>query len=138
MLQDPANAERQRLVREGVDPEIAWQAVRWSTGIAYYSFLREMYALAALRDAGIAARYHVVPDVLWRVDLWVDDLCLELFVHNAEFKASEDVGRKTTSAAWLGDGPFEFVKLEMAKQAKFGVVHLPDAGDLVRLVAART
>src|SRR3954453_14376452 len=98
---------------------------------------REMYALAALRDAGIDARCHVVPDVLWRVDLWVGDLCLELFVHNTEFKASEDIGRKTRSAAWLGDGPFEFAKLEMAKQTRFGVVHLPDTDDLVRLVKAR-
>ena len=136
MLVLPAAEARAAAERAGADPSAAWDAVRWRIGLAYYSFLREMYSLAVLRAAGIDARYHVLADVLWRVDLWVGDLCLELYVNSPRFK-SHDAGRKTRSRDWLGDGPFAFAKFEIARRTEFGVAHLPDPDDLVRVVRLR-
>lgn len=106
--------------------EVARDAMTWRIGNAYYSFLRELYVLAVLREAGADARVHPLADALFRTDLWVDDTLASLFVGNSFFR-DEGGGRKPKSADLLSDAqpPFRFVTIELPVQRKFGVVHLP-------------
>lgn len=45
-LGDPARQISEQAVGQGYAPAPAAQAVRWRIGIAYYSFLREVYTIA--------------------------------------------------------------------------------------------
>ncbi|MBM85285.1 MAG: hypothetical protein CMM47_04610 [Rhodospirillaceae bacterium] len=47
-------------------------AVRWRLGKFYYSAVREVDLLISINAAGIPLKYHLVADVLLRVDYWVD------------------------------------------------------------------
>ena len=133
MLLGPAQAIREQAVAAGFEAEHVAQALRWRIGNAYYSYLKEIYALTVLRSAGIDARYHVLADVLFRTDLWVGDLCLSMYVSNTFFKAGLS-GRKPKAEEVLGDGPFRFAHLEIPAQPQFGTVHLPEPGQLVEIV----
>jgi hypothetical protein len=134
MLGRPAELERKRLEGKfGIPSDQARFAVRWRVGIAYYSYMRELYCLAVLRGAGIDARTHPLADVLWRVDLWVDDLCVELFISNVRFKSSSG-GRKPKPEGYIGDGPFDIVRVELPKQHKYGELHVPAPDDLLDAV----
>jgi hypothetical protein len=133
MLLGPARAIRDHAVAAGFEAEHIAQALRWRVGNAYYSYLKEIYALSVLRSAGIDARYHVLADVLFRTDLWVGDLCLSMYVSNAFFKAGVS-GRKPQAEEVLGDGPFRFAHLEIPARPEFGTVHLPEPEQLVEIV----
>jgi hypothetical protein len=133
MLLAPARAARDQAAASGYEADHIAQALRWRVGNAYYSYLKEIYALSVLRSAGIDARYHVLADVLFRTDLWVGELCLSIYVSNTLFKAGVS-GRKPKAEEVLGDGPFRFARLEIPARPEFGTVHLPDPGQLVRVV----
>lgn len=112
-------------------------AVQWRVGNAYYSFLREIYVFVALREGGVDLRMHPLADALFRVDAWVDDLNLDLYVGNLAFRAGQS-GRKLPSADILRDAdpPFRFLALELAPASKFGQVHLPSEGEIARIADA--
>ncbi len=117
----------------------ARDAMRWRIGNAYYSFLREMFVLAVCRESGLNARVHPLADALFRVDLWVGEVNVSLFIGNDAFRAGS-AGRKDPPERLLADArpPFEFHSIQLATQYRFGVVHLPGRGDIERSAADLT
>lgn len=71
-------------VAAGHSQSDAQEAMWWRLGNAYYSTLRELYVLAVLREAGFPVEYHVIADALFRVDFWLGDVVISLFVANAQ------------------------------------------------------
>lgn len=65
-------------------------------------------------------------DALFRVDLWIGDTNVSLFIGNARFR-SGDSGRKARPEEILAsaDPPFRVASLELPTQHRFGEVHLP-------------
>jgi hypothetical protein len=131
-LGDPARQIREDLSRQGYQPERVRQAVRWRIGVAYYSFVREVYTIAVLRAAGLDVRAHPLADALFRVDAWAGRTVLSLYIRNPRFR--EDTrGRKPRTANILAGArpPFRYEELQLAPQHKFGCVHLPGADDIM-------
>jgi hypothetical protein len=135
MLFDPAAAITGRAQgADGVTFAQAREALRWRVGLAYYSFLRELFVILALREAGLDARCHVLADCLFRVDFWVGVDCFELFVTSRQFKSGL-TGRKHGPAHYIGPSDtLRFHRLELPVQHKHGVAHLPRAADAVEAV----
>ncbi|MGE0025593.1 MAG: hypothetical protein AB7O78_02655 [Thermoleophilia bacterium] len=130
MLTQPAQDTVSQAIKDGTDRELARDAMRWRVGNAYLSFLRELYVISVLREAGVDARYHVLADVLFRVDCWVDDLCLSLSIKNEKFLDGA-TGRKTPAEEIVTGGPFRFARLELPTRHEYGNVHLPDRDDIL-------
>jgi len=133
-LGDPARQIREDVSRQGYPPQQVRQAVRWRIGVAYYSFVREVYTIAVLRAAGLDVRAHPLADALFRVDAWTGRTVLSLYISNARFRAGAR-GRKPRTAEIL-DGarpPFRYEELELATQHTFGCVHLPGAADITAI-----
>lgn len=126
----------QKLVElDGHDEEKTKHAMTWRVGNAYYSFLREIYLVATLREAGFDARIHPLADALFRVDAWCGTATVEMYVANPRFKQG-DTGRKPKTAKYLEDqGRFRFVRLEMDPQHSYGVLHLPTQDEVDRCVS---
>jgi hypothetical protein len=135
MLADPSIRAVERAMASGFTRQLAQAAMQWRVGNAYLSFMRELYVLAVLRDAGVDARYHVLADVLFRVDFWVSDLCLSVFVGNPMFLAGSS-GRKIPAPDLLADAPFQFAHLELPTRHEYGRVHLPDPDEILSALAA--
>lgn len=116
-----------------VGRERARAAVRWRIGNAYYSFVRETYVLAVLRESGLAVEVHPLADALFRVDLWVQDVNVSLYIGNTLFRAGES-GRKDRPDVLLSDATpaFVFREVQLATQHRFGVVHLPQAQQITQ------
>lgn len=115
---------------------LAKSAVRWRIGNAYYSFLREQYAISVMRSEGIEVQQHPLADALFRVDCWVANTNIDLYVTNPRFRSKEEnTGRKIKSADLLADAnpPFQSVVLECDIKHTFGDVHLPDENDVRRV-----
>jgi hypothetical protein len=113
--------------------------MRWRFGLAYYSFLREMYVLARLRELGLPMHVHPLADALFGADFWSGITVVEFLIGNRQFGTAGS-GRKTKDQEILGDqGTFQFTSLEMAVQRDWGVVHLPSGCEVdqpgVRAVA---
>ncbi|WP_062987678.1 hypothetical protein [Nocardia anaemiae] len=124
----PAHAAVERAREQGFTYPQARDAMRWRIGIAYYSFLRELYVIAALRERGLPMRCHPLADALFRIDAWCDDVLLELFISNNTFRAgtAHPTGRKPGVSAYFSDQPrFKMVSYEMQPQRIYGRVHLP-------------
>lgn len=136
-LGDPARRIREDASRRGYPPEHVRQAVRWRIGLAYYSFVREVYTIAVLRAAGLDVRAHPLADALFRVDAWAGRTILSLYISNARFRDGRR-GRKPRTADILSSArpPFHYEELRLATQHTFGCVHLP-AADQIMAVARR-
>lgn len=129
----PALTMVEAAVARQVPRKDAMSAMKWRVGLAYYSFLREMYAVAALRELGLDMRSHCLADALFRVDTWCGDTVVELYIKNREFKSGGQ-GRKKTAADYLapGQAQFRFVRLEMEPRHEYGRVHLPTDEEIER------
>jgi hypothetical protein len=127
MLMNPAKqAVRERVKLDRVTPDVARQAMAWRIGMFYYSFLREQWIHAYLRHRGVFALQHPLADALFRIDGWVGDTVLSVYVRNAQFRSSA-AGRKTTPRVHLGQPSpdFTYVDMELTTRPAFGKVHLP-------------
>jgi hypothetical protein len=124
-LWDPATEMLGR-VAAGSGRSLVRDAIRWRIGNAYYSFLREVYVLASLRGSGVPVEVHPLADALFRVDLWVEDVNVSLYIGNAMFRFGT-AGRKDRPDDLLGDSepPFRFHGIQLETQDRFGQVHLP-------------
>jgi hypothetical protein len=133
-LGDPARQAREYACRQGYPPRQAAQAVRWRIGLAYYSFVREMYIVAVLRTAGLDVRAHPLADALFRVDAWTHRTVLSLYVRNSRFRDGVR-GRKPHTASILAgaEPPFRFEELRLAPRHEFGCVHLPESAEVCAL-----
>ena len=111
---------------------VAPAAMRWRIGNAYYSFLREMYVAAFLRERGLEVGLHPLADALFRVDAWVDDFVMSLFIGNRSFRSGNE-GRKTKAEEILDNQRFKFLSVELPTKRTFGSVHFPDDVELDKL-----
>ncbi|MFD4252516.1 hypothetical protein ACFWQL_22500 [Amycolatopsis thermoflava] len=112
-----------RAGRNDITEQLVGEALRWRVGLAYYSFLREVYSVVALRSLGVDVRVHPLADAMCRVDAWVDDTIISLWVSNAEFR-TQAAGRKIKVGELLGD-TFRYLDIELDKATTYGRVHLP-------------
>lgn len=126
MLWEPAQEAIRRAVRHGCSVPDARNAMRYRIGNAYYSFLREAFVCAALRENDIPVRYHALADALFRVDLYTEEININLYVGNAMYK-KDSAGRKIGSIQLLSDAvpAFASIDLQLPTQHAFGCVHLP-------------
>jgi hypothetical protein len=117
--------------------EAARDAMRWRIGNAYYSLVRETFVLVTLRDAGLDVRVHPLADALFRVDLWLDDINVSLFIGNGMFRSGA-AGRKERPDDILRDAtpPFRFHSMQLGTQHRFGEVHLPSKAAIDDAAAA--
>ncbi len=136
-LGDPARQIQEHARLQGYAPQHATQAIRWRIGLAYYSFVREVYTIAVLRAAGLDVRAHPLADALFRVDAWTDRTVLSLYIRNPRFRDGIG-GRKPRTADILSGAqpPFRYEELRLATRHEFGCVHLPEA-DQIRALALR-
>ncbi|MGH8118957.1 MAG: hypothetical protein ACREPJ_16960, partial [Rhodanobacteraceae bacterium] len=136
-LGDPARQIREHARQLGYAPAHATQAVRWRIGLAYYSFVRELYTIAVLRASGLDVRAHPLADALFRVDAWVDRTILCLYIRNSRFRDGR-TGRKPRAADILADAKpaFRYAELSLDTSHVFGCVHLP-AADQITSIARR-
>jgi hypothetical protein len=74
-------------------PDQITAAIRWRLGNFYYSAVREIDLLVWLRARGLPVRYHVLADVLLRVDLWLRDFLVCAYVSNEVYRQGSQ-GRK--------------------------------------------
>jgi hypothetical protein len=70
--------------------ERAWEkvkrAIRWSVGKFYLSGIREIDLLTRLRELGVPLRYHLVADVLMRVDFRTENALVCVCFENQAFR----------------------------------------------------
>lgn len=73
-------------------------ALQWRVGNAYYSWLREIHLLTALRRRhGLDVRYHALADAEFKADLVHRDTVVALYVPNGRYRDGSS-GRKVTAA----------------------------------------
>lgn len=71
------------------------RALQFRLGCAYYSFLREIYVMATLREVhGMDVRYHVLLDVEFKIDMLVEGVPLALYIGSKLYKDGNGGGRK--------------------------------------------
>jgi hypothetical protein len=130
-LGEPARRIREEACRQGYPPGQVAQAIRWRIGLAYYSFVREIYTIAVMRAAGLDVRAHPLADALFRVDAWAGRTTLSLYIRNARFRDGSR-GRKPRTADILAGArpPFRHEELRLATGHEFGRVHLPEASQI--------
>lgn len=130
-LGKPAHDLRAQVSRQGYEPARVAQAIRWRIGLAYYSFVREVYTIAVLRAGGLDVRAHPLADALFRADAWTGRTVLSIYVRNARFRDG-DRGRKPPSWQILrGAVPaFRHEEMRLDTGHQFGCVHLPDAAQI--------
>jgi hypothetical protein len=135
-LGEPARQIRETARRQAYEPGQVMDAVRWRIGIAYYSFVREVYTIAVLRAAGLDVRAHPLADALFRVDAWTGRTVLSLYIRNPRFRDGAR-GRKPRTADILAGArpPFRFEELILETRHEFGCVHLPEAGQITAMAA---
>jgi hypothetical protein len=70
--------------------EGAWRriqrAVQWRLGNFYLSAMRELDLFIRLRHMGVSLRYHILADVLLRVDFWTPDIVLCVYFENRAYR----------------------------------------------------
>ncbi len=135
-LGDPAREMRERVTREGYASADVTQAIRWRIGLAYYSFVRELYTITVLRAAGLDARTHPLADALFRVDAWTGRTVISLYIRNPRFRDGA-CGRKPRTESILADArpPFCYEELCLTTRHEFGCVHLPDPHQITAAAA---
>ncbi|WP_157659667.1 hypothetical protein [Burkholderia ubonensis] len=114
----------------------AWsRAARWRLGKVYLSNMRELDLLARLREAGIPIRYHVLADVLFRVDFWAGDVLVCTYFPNSSYRDGSEAGRKPPAERYFADAnpPFKIVHVPIERQG-FGKIWLTSNDSVVRLV----
>lgn len=103
--------------------------MRWRIGNAYYSFLREIYTIVELRHRGLDLRAPPLTDAVFRVDAWMRDTVLHLYIRDDRFRDGE-AGRKPHGDALLGGSGFRIVPIKLRTPIRYGRVHLPSPHDL--------
>lgn len=109
----------------GWDIHDAKMALQWRLGNAYYSFLREIHVYSIIKNYYSQSSMHPLADALFRVDMWIENANINLYIGNARFR-SMSKGRKMTSSKLLSDAhpPFQSIDLELEPRHSYGDVHL--------------
>ncbi|GAB2507617.1 hypothetical protein [Nocardiopsis aegyptia] len=127
MLHTPAWEEVKKAIGVGYSEQQAKDSVRWRIGLAYYSFVREMYVVARLRELGLDACFHPLADALFRTDTWIGTTSVSLYIKNQKFRDGQ-TGRKPPAEKLLGgeESGLKFIELGIPTQRLWGEVHFPD------------
>ena len=94
------------------------RAYQWRLGKAYYSAVREVEMLTRLRDEyDLPVHYHLLADVLLRVDFWLGDALVCTYFPNKKYR-SGDRGRKPPAAHFFAaaEPPFKILDIEVRRQ----------------------
>jgi hypothetical protein len=135
-LGDPARALRERATQSGYPAADVTQAIRWRIGLAYYSFVRELYTITVLRAAGLDARTHPLADALFRVDAWTRGTVISLYIRNPRFRDGFRGRKPRTQDILLGARPpFRYEELRLTTRHEFGCVHLPDPSEITAVAS---
>lgn len=133
-LGNPARRIREHACRQGYPPSQVSQAIRWRIGLAYYSFVREVYTIAVLRAAGLDVRAHPLADALFRVDAWTGRTVLSLYIRNPRFRDGARGRKPRTMDILAGATPcFQHEELRLPTRHEFGCVHLPEAEQITAI-----
>jgi hypothetical protein len=115
----------------GLSVELVWDAMRWRVGNAYYGILRDVYTVVGLRARGIDVRSHPLADALFRVDAWVGQTVLNIYVVNPLYRSGYEGRKKPSQDLLQGAHPeFKFHNIILEAATQFGVVHLPTKEEL--------
>ena len=63
------------------------RAVRWRLGKFYLSAMRELDLLVRLRERDVPLRYHLLADVLLRVDFWTPSTFVCIYFENKNYRS---------------------------------------------------
>jgi hypothetical protein len=94
------------------------RAGQWRIGKFYYSAVREIDMLVRLREQyNIELKYHLLADVLFRVDFWCASTLVRVYFENEEYM-SEMSGRKRPAGFYFSDArpPFKTVTVLVERQ----------------------
>ncbi len=105
--------------------------MHWRIGYFYYSFLREQYIFSRFRLCGVPVKQHPLADALFRVDGWVANLNINLYVGNPKYR-DNNVGQKHRAQEILKSSkpPFCWEDIALTPATKFGRVHVPELRDI--------
>jgi hypothetical protein len=114
------------------------RAAKWRLGKVYMSNMRELDLMVRTREAGLPLRYHLLADVLLRVDFWYRNVLLCIYFSNSRYR-SKTSGRKVRAAEFFPPqgGHFTILDVEIARQG-FGNIWLAHPAEIEKLVATVT
>ncbi len=110
------------------------RATRWRIGKFYLSAMRELDVLCRLRvNYGVDLNYHLIADVLLRVDFWTRNKLLCLYFPNPEYRAGKE-GRKPPAEKFFRQSRtrFDVQELTIGRQG-YGKFWLASEDDLRRI-----
>lgn len=106
-----------RQLRQSYTDERIDNAVRWRLGKFYYSALREVDLLAALHARGVPLKYHVLADVLLRVDYWMGQTLVCIYFPNQAYRSGHFGRKPKAGELFSGSRPrFEIVDFHVRRQ----------------------
>ncbi len=112
------------------DRQRHWDSFWWRVGLAYYSALREIDLLTRLRrEHDIPVRYNVIADAVLKVDMWVDNVLVEVRIENPKYASAKE-GRKQKSHEIMDVSGFVVLPVNLKAPSRYGRPSLVQRGDI--------
>ncbi len=107
---------KERLLQQYSKKRVS-DAIQWRLGKFYYSALRELDLLVWLRAQSLDVKYHLLSDVLLRVDFWIDDLLICIYFPNKRYRDGQK-GRKPPAEYFFNQArpPFRILDFPVERQ----------------------
>lgn len=107
----------------------------YRAGNAYYSFLREIDLFTRLRIIyGLDVRYHLLADTQFKIDLWVKNVLVSLFIGNPTYRKGS-LGRKSRVCEKLNIDNFHLLELDLKTgKSSSGYPLLASENEIIRAV----
>jgi hypothetical protein len=112
--------------------ESSQAAARWRIGLAYFSFLRELWVLARLRESGLNILCHPYVDLAYRIDGWMaipHPTVLEMYVVNSRFR-NANTGRKDGARKYIHQAQLVEIGLNPFSPRRVGDLFVPTEQEL--------
>ena len=107
-------------------------AARWRIGLAYFSFLRELWVLGRLRESGMKILCHPYIDLAYRIDGWIiapRPTVLELYIVNSRFR-NVNSGRKDGARKYVHQAHLVEIGLDPLSPRRVGDLFVPTEQEL--------
>jgi len=94
------------------------RAIQWRLGKFYYSAMREIELMLKVKEVhGVQMRYHLLADVLLRVDFWHGKTLICVWFSNPKYR-TQDAGRKVAAKTYFDDGSddINIINVEIERQ----------------------
>lgn len=98
------------------------RAARWRLGKVYLSNIRELDFFVRVRSAGHHIKYHLLADVLFRVDFWINKILICTYFPNPKYRDGS-AGRKCQPIDIFRSSEFSIIDIPILRQG-FGNVWL--------------